>query len=330
MNPKTWSPLLCAIVVTVSGCLRMPGGMIAAECGELGQSADAQKVEAFLETGARFEEDSLALASEVEGVCTVMAADLGVEVPSAQGEQLQVEATCRAVANEIHTIIDEALPSGATIEMAYTPPVCSFELDAMASCVAECDASFVAENNVTCEGGQLVGACEGTCSGECRADGTTSEVQGYCAGECAGSCDVAMQAPRCEGEAYVEADAHCEAACDARIDARAECTEPSLEMSWSIDVDPAAQARFDALIATLEANYPRLLALTARLENVVASGGELVTAFEGAAGAAGNLGYMATMCFADSTLLAASSLATIEVTMTVSVEVSASATAQAR
>lgn len=308
----------------------MPGGMVSAECGELGASAEAQKVEAFLETSERFEEDALALAADVEGTCAVMAADLGVTVPSAAEGELQVQATCSAVASEIRTIIDEAMPSGATIQMVYQPPVCSFEIDAMASCVAECDASFDAQADIQCSEGRIVGTCEGYCSGECRADGTTYEVEGYCAGECVGACDVEMQEPRCEGEAYVDADAQCQAACDARLDARAECTEPSLSMSYEVAIDPAAQARFDALIATLQTNYPRFLALQARLENVVASGGEMIVAFEGAADAAGNLGYMATACFADSTILAMQSMATIEVTMTVSVEVSASATAQAR
>ena len=100
-------------------------------------------------------------------------------------------------------------------------------------------------------------------------------------------------------------------------------------MSWDSGVDPVAAERLDELAMVLEDHYPHLLSLQARLEAVADSGAELVTSFEGAADAAGRLGIRAGACFADSTLVAAQSVMTIDVTLSVTVEVSASASASA-
>lgn len=358
-------------------------------CDDLGATAEAQKVEAFLDAGARFEADSLALAAEVEGTCDAIAADLGVTVPSAAEGELQVEASCAAVSQEIRAILDASLPAGASLELIYEPPVCSFALDAMAECVAECDVNVDANVEVECTEGRLVGSCSGTCTGECRVEGAvecdsscsgtctgsctgtcfgacdgecsafdgegncvgtctgtcegscsgtcsgscegscTAGVAGTCEGTCAGSCDVELEAPRCEGMASVEADATCEAACEAEVSARAECTEPEVALYVSAEVDPAAQARLAELVTTLQANYPRLLVAQEKLMLVASSGAEMVTAFEGAADAAGELGFRASACFASTTLDAASALSTVEVSLSVTVEVSASVSAEA-
>ncbi|MFK7989668.1 MAG: hypothetical protein AB8I08_26860 [Sandaracinaceae bacterium] len=338
---RTPTLLITAILLTLglSGCYALPygsgtgagtgsaGGALL--CEDLGTSAEAQRVEAFLSAGTRFEADTLALAADVEGTCEAIADDLGIAIPSAEEGDLQVEATCRAVAEEIAVIMETSMPTGATLDVRYAPAVCSFELDAMASCVAECDASFDAYAEVQCTEGQLVGSCEGTCVGECRVDGTSTEVHGACAGACAGSCDVAFVEPRCEGEAYVEADASCQAACDAQLTMRAECTEPELDMVASIDVDPVAQARLVTLLGSLDANYPRLLAAQAKLERAAESGADMVAAFEDAADAAGTLGMRASACFAGTTVGAAQSMGTVNVTLSVTVEVSASVSATA-
>lgn len=328
-----------SLCLALTGCVGMPmpggvggggtGGGGALMCRDLGAGADAQKVEAFLVTGARFEANALALAADVEATCESMAADLGVTPPSAVDGQMQVEASCRAVAEEIRARVDAALPQDASLYLEYEPAVCSVDVDAYAGCVAECDATFVAESDVECTEGRLVGQCSGTCSGECRVDGTAYEVNGACAGECVGSCSVDFVEPRCEGDVYVEADAQCEAACEARVDVVAECSEPSLYVSWDSGVDPAAAAELDELAMVLEDHYPHLLALQARLEAVADSGAELVTSFEGAADAAGRIGVRAGACFAESTLVAAESVMTIDVTLSVTVEVSASASASA-
>src|SRR5690606_13185534 len=121
------------------GCTN-DGSIIGPSCDDLGTSADAVKLEAFLDAGARFEADSIALAEEVEATCAAMAADLGIEVPTATGDELQVEVTCGALGVEIESIIDAALPAGASLEVVYEPPVCTVSVDAMAECVARCHA----------------------------------------------------------------------------------------------------------------------------------------------------------------------------------------------
>jgi hypothetical protein len=281
-----------ALSLFATGCLRMPGLSDGLSCNALGADADAQKIEAFLDTSARFEADTLALSADVEGTCAAMAEDLGMEIPSATEDQLQVEATCGALALEIRSIVDAALPRDASLDVAYDAPECTVDLDAMASCVAECDASLSASSDI----------------------------------ECVDSPDQRI----CTGDSSARADAQCEASCDARVSVRASCTEPSLYVDARVSVDPAAQARLDALLLTLDANYPRFLALEARLEEVATSSADLVTSFGGAADAAGRSSVRAMACLADASAVAAESVRTVDVTFSVSIEVSASVSASAQ
>lgn len=372
----------------LAGCTNMTM-LGSGDCRDLGTGAEAQKLEAFLDTGARFESDALALSDSVEAECAAMAAELGISVPMATEDELQVDVTCRAVAAEIESVVDTSLPAGAMLQLEYVPPVCSFEIDAMADCIAECDASVTADVQVECTEGRLVGACSGSCTGECRVEGEVAceaecqgsctgscegscfgtcdgecsvldaegncagtctgtctgsctgtcsgtcsgtcvaDVTGSCEGTCAGSCDVDFEAPRCEGDAEVDADVECRAACEAELSARAECTEPSLTIYVTAEVDPAAQARLAELVTTLHAHLPRLLALQAQLTGVVETGAELVTTFEDAARAAGRLSVTAGLCFADTTMGVVEAMSEVEVSLTVTVEVSASVTATA-
>lgn len=325
------SAFFFAAAIGATGCIPIGSGFgprpIA--CGDLGATAEAQKIEAFIDTGARFEADTLALSAEVEATCAAIAEDLGVEIPSAGQSELQVQATCTAASEEIEAIIDASLPRGATLSVEYDAPMCSVDVDAYAECVAECDADIAIDANVECTEGRLVGECRGTCVGECRLDGRTDAVSGECAGICAGSCDVAVEAPRCEGELDMHADVQCEATCDARMDVRAECSEPSVAIAYDSGITPEAAERLAVLVDSLDENYPRLLALGARLETTAASGAELVESFEGAADSAGRLGLMGGACFADTTLTAAQSLLMVNASLTVTVEVSASVTATA-
>ena len=379
--------VLLAAAPLVAGCNN--GLRVGPGCDDLGTDADARKLEAFLAAGARFEADTEALAAEVEATCASMAADLGITVPRATEDEVQVEVTCAALDAEIQAIIDAALPAGASLEVIYEPSVCSFDVDAMADCVAECDATVTADVEIECTEGRLVGSCSGSCTGECRVEGEVAcdaecrgectgscsgtcygtcegtcsamdsegncvgtctgtcagscsgsctgscsgtcvaDVSGSCEGECAGSCDVDFEGPRCEGQADVMADVECEAACDAELSIRAECTEPSLAIYTTATVDPAAQARLVALVETLQAHYPHLLSLQARLVRVAESGAQLVVTFEGAADAAGRFGLAASACFASATTGAIRAVGTIDVTLEVTVEVSASVSADA-
>lgn len=289
---------LCAL--SISGCAGLPltygsygGGGSGLVCDELGADADARKIEAFLTTADRFERETNALASDVEATCASMAADLGITVPRATEGSLQVDATCRAVATEIRAIVEDALPTDARLEVVAQAPECHVDLDVMASCVADCDANLAASSDVTCTEDVVGRSCWGD-------PGSTNSAR---------------------------ADAQCEAACEARVDLRAECTEPSVTVVATATVDPAAQARFDALVATLEAHYPRFAALEARVNAIAESGAELTETFGDAADATGRLGLDAMACFASATAATAESMATVQVTVSVTVEVSASVNA---
>jgi len=287
-----------ALSVVFAGCARFPtssgmgfGGDEYLVCDDFGADADAQKIEAFLDTSARFESEAFALAAELEHTCDAMADDLGVEVPGADESEPQVAASCGAVADEIEAIVTAAYPADGSIELVYEPPVCSVDLDAMASCVARCDASMSASSDVVC---------------------TESRDGAYCS-----------------SDSVARADAQCEAACEADVSITAECSEPSLTLYADAALDLEDQVRLDRLIETLDANYAQLLALEARLQGLAESGADLVTTFEGAADATGRLGARAVACFADSMAVTADSLATVQVSVSVSVEVSASVGATA-
>jgi len=287
-----------AMSVVFAGCARFPtssgmgfGGGEYLVCDDLGADADAQKIEAFLDTSARFEAEAYGLAAELEHTCDAMAEDLGVDVPSAAEGELQVAATCGAVADEIESIVTAAYPADGSIELVYEPPVCAVNLDAMASCVARCDANLSASSDVVC---------------------AESRDGAYCS-----------------SDSVARADAQCEATCEAEVNITAECTEPSLTLYADAALDLEDQVRLDVLIDTLDESYPRLLALEARLQGLAESGADLVTTFEGAADATGRLGARAMACFADSMAVTADSLATVQVSVSVSVEVSASVGATA-
>ena len=211
-----------ALSLFATGCLRMPGMRDELACGALGADADAQKIGAFLDTSARFEADTLALSADVEATCAAMAADLGMEIPSATEDQLQVEATCGALAIEIRAIVDAALPRDASLDVAYDAPQCTVDLEAMASCVAECDASLAASSEVEC------------------IDGPEQRT--------------------CTGDSSARADAQCEASCDARVSIRAECTEPSLVIDarsrWTRRPRLASTRSFSPSTRTTRASSP--------------------------------------------------------------------------
>jgi len=287
-----------ALSVALSGCARFPtsagvgfGGGEYLVCDDFGADADAQKIEAFLDTSTRFEAEAYALAAELEHTCDAMAEDLGVAVPSAGDGEPQVAASCGAVAEEIDAIVTAAYPADGSIELVYQPPVCAVDLDAMASCVARCDASLSASSDVVC-------------------------AESY-------------EGASCSSDSVAQADAQCEAACEADVSIQAECTTPSLTLYADAALDLEDQVRLDRLIETLDANYPQLLALEARLHGLAESGADLVTTFEGAADATGRLGGRAMACFAESMAVTAESLATVQVSVSVSVEVSASVSATA-
>lgn len=193
-------------------------------------------------------------------------------------------------------------------------------------CNGYCDGACAAENAM----GQCEGSCEGTCEGSCTAScmGTcTTNVMASCMGTCTGSCDVEFTAPKCTGEANVTADADCKAACEAEASAEATCTEPTVAVAAAVAVDEAAQARIDALIATLIENYPTFVRASAQLEVIASSSAEVASNVDEAAEALVDAGVQAVACMANAVTVAADAAARVSASVEVNVEVSASVSA---
>lgn len=193
------------------------------------------------------------------------------------------------------------------------------------SCAGACDGAC----NGVCAGtvtGSCSGTCGGTCQGSCR---YPDDLMVLCPGVCSGSCDVGYTAPRCEGGHWdVTASAECKAACQADVSFDLVCTEPVLVASFS----GAATSSADlvALLATLEANLPKLLAAGAKAGVVVSATNEFATHLEGATSAATSAGLEASSCLVLAIQAQLEALATVNVTVTASVNISASASATAR
>ncbi|MCB9592533.1 MAG: hypothetical protein H6719_07360 [Sandaracinaceae bacterium] len=219
MKLTGWVSVGFGLGVAIAGCGKVD---TAVGCDDFGVDADAQKVEAFLDTGDRFATDSVTLANQVEATCRAVATDLGITPPMATRDQLQVEATCLAVRDEIELIIDGALPAGATLTLDFVPPVCTVDIDAYGSCVAECDANVSVDAQVMCEPGHLSGRCSGSCTGSCRVEGTVAcdatcsgTCSGTCTGTCAGDCDGTCSATDAEGRCVGTCDGTCMGSCNA-------------------------------------------------------------------------------------------------------------------
>ena len=180
----------------------------------------------------------------------------------------------------------------------------------------------------TCRGtcsGDIDGTCSGTCSGSCS--GTcTATATGTCSGSCSGSCDVAFEAPRCEGGTLnVEASAECKSACECDASLDVECTPAELAIFYSGTVDDLSQ--LSALVATLEANYPAILAVAEKTVLVAGTATEFASQLGGATSAAASIGVQAADCLAVAVETQVAAASRVSVTVEASVEVSGSVSA---
>jgi hypothetical protein len=161
------------------------------------------------------------------------------------------------------------------------------------------------------------------CSGSCRAD-----VTGTCSGECSGSCDVAFTEPTCEGGTLdVMADADCSAACEADASFSVDCTEPEVVVSFSGSATVSDDVA--ALVATLEANYPAILAVAAKAAIVLDATNTFATRLGGATSAAASAGVEAADCLRLAVEAQVAATASVNVSVMASVSVSASASGSA-
>lgn len=220
--------LALSLLLAISGCKAVDTFV---DCDDFGDSDAAVKVEAFLNASAQLEGDATLLAGGVQESCDAMLTDLGVPIPAPQGDELQVQASCGALATEIESIITAAVPAGARLVLTFEPAVCSIDVDAQVECVAECDANVTVDAQVMCTEGRLVGMCSGMCSGECRVEGMVAcdaecrgTCDGTCSGTCTGQCTGTCSATNSEGECIGTCDGMCTGTCSAQCTGRCEGT----------------------------------------------------------------------------------------------------------
>jgi len=174
---------------------------------------DGAEVDALLEATARLSVAAAEMEADTLGACNAIAADLGAETST------DVEIACMNASVAIDAIF--AANSSATIVIDVVPARCSIDIDASATCAAECDASFDATATPpTCTGGEVTGTCSADCTGSCTVEGMV-DCSATCNGTCMGTCDARVEgtctgvcAGRCEGTCAMEdGDGNCMGEC---------------------------------------------------------------------------------------------------------------------
>jgi hypothetical protein len=207
------------------------------------------------------------LDAELKAACGGLATDLG-----ATGDFADGPAACKAAAAAMADVRGK-LGGGVKIALAIDPPRCSASLDAMASCVAECDASVEPGSvKVECEPGKLAGSCDAECSGSCsmeagaKCEGTChgscdASFSGTCGGECTGKCDGkkvtgAACAGTCAGSCTAQAEGSCGGNCSGscELKAAAKC-EGTCTGSCSVEMKaPRCEGKVQPPKASAECN----------------------------------------------------------------------------
>ncbi len=220
---------------------------------------------------------SVSATADCQASCSGSAeCDLNANPPKCEGGKLSVQC------------------SGSCEASAETPSVkctgscsgncsgsCKAEAGATVTCEGKCDGTCTAAaGGGTMDGIQADGSCKGECDGTCE---MAADAMVQCSGTCEGSCDATCEAqpggvsaecdgtcmgeasaPKCEGgtlELNCSADVDCNGNCNASASAKAECTPPSVAVSFEATgtLDVEAQAKVDLAIASLEAHLPNLL-----------------------------------------------------------------------
>lgn len=231
---------------------------------------------------------------------------------------VEAELECDANASLICEVEAPSVPCEGSCQGSCTIEIeASADIECTGSCggtcTGTCDGECVGDTD---DGAGCEGVCTGTCTGSCDADCKVDmEVAATCEGTCSGSCtadsgsvdcDAAVSA-KCEGSASADASVTCSgkcdgdfeppsamvecdaaASCNAQAKAEAsfnvECTPPTLEIDYQLKagLSVEAEAEFKAGISKLRGRLPKLLVALKKGNLVVAAGGDLVVAAEGA------------------------------------------------
>lgn len=350
-------------MLALTGCQAIGGvgghGGISGSCsGDLGATAGAQKVEAFIASASAFSQAAVDLNRSLRDAC--MQIGTALEIPPSElsgGEGVEgTRSICERASRQLREELT-AVRGGAnlTVRMDVQPPRCEVSVDAYGRCAAECDVSYrPGSAEIRCEGGELRGGCSasctgtcavevngscgGSCEGECsatdaqgRCTGTcrgrcVAQASGSCSGECRGGCSVAFTEPRCTGRVTPPAvNADCRAACDARLSAQASCQPGRANLTIDGSVSSDLEARVRRVRAALGSGYGAVLMVRERVEQTARSGEALARAIATLPSAAQQIGVAAGLCAASSVAAVGQAVASVNVSVQVSVSVSASA-----
>lgn len=340
------------------GGLNARGGISGSCSGDLGATAGAQKVEAFIASASAFHQSAMDLNNSLRDGC--MQIGTALEIPATEltggegpeGTRSVCERAARGLREEMTALRGSA---NLTLRMDVQPPRCEISVDAYGRCAGECDVSYrPGSAEVQCEGGELRGSCSaqctgncavdvngscgGTCEGECsatdaqgRCTGTcrgrcVAQATGSCGGECRGGCSVAFTEPRCTGRVVPpQVNADCRAACDARLNAQATCQPGRAVLAIDGNVSSDLEARVRRVRAALGSGFGAVMTVRERVERTARTGETLARAIAQLPSAAQQIGVAAGICAASSVAAVGQAVASVNVSVQVSVQVSASA-----
>jgi hypothetical protein len=247
-------------------------------------------------------------------ITDLLKANAGVSIALDVGDpscKIDVEAMMTCLGGAIKPGELKAACSGGEISGkcdAQCSGTCSAEVGAACSgtchggCSGKCDATFSGTCGGNCKGkcdGKATGSgakakCAGKCEGSCDANASGScggtcdgkcdaqcdvKAGAKCTGTCSGGCSAEMKAPKCSGDFKPpSADPKKLLGCGLKGIATAKCDLPV-----KINVSGSASADITKLVASLQANLPKIIALQvgtakkvgASVTGLVSAGAEL-------------------------------------------------------
>lgn len=360
---------LAATLLSCGGAgLPGAGGALGAQCrGGFGATAEARKLQAFVDAATSFASAADDIQGSLLASCRQMGEALGMESAQLSGEGAEgVRSVCAAVSERLRADLTQIRgAAGVNVEIRARPPRCEVSVDAYAQCAGSCEANVEPGSvEIQCEGGELrggcsaectghcavevsgecSGTCEGSCEGRCSAtaeDGSCAgtcqgtchghcavQASGRCEGECRGGCSVAFQEPRCTGHVQPpNVSADCRAACDARLDAQASCQPGEMTLVVTGELDENLQQTATRAANAVRAGLGTIAMLRRRLDRLARSGEAVVSSARGLPDAVGSLGVQAGACAAATVSALTGAVGSVSVSVEVSVEVSGSASA---
>jgi hypothetical protein len=259
---------------------------------------------------------SFSAEANCQASCNVDAScDAKAKPPTCEGGEAKLEISCEgSCQGEAGASISCEGSCSGTCDGS-----CTAEGGVAVDCNGKCDGTCEAGGSANGKGVQADGTCQGTCKGTCTASATAPKVE--CKGTCKGSCSATCSAKagatvKCDGKcsnessvkpisckggelkAQCNVDANCSGNCKASASAKAECTPPSVDITFNASAQGSASADAALMIDALRVNLPQiLLVFQARGQAFVDLTGKVV-----ASGSAtlnpGKLGVKGTACLA--------------------------------